>query len=243
MQVQKAIFVALSCVFLGQGTPMLSLSMHHSYSRPILSRPRVITQGGTNAFKKLINTATLMQYSPYFETYIDPNQPLRKSMIAPKDNGSFCKPIKQSFIRNPRLSPMTRVLLTLLSGWAGSGGPITTTTGILGKHVSRCRRTVYNLLKDAVDEGYLTYVRTKCRMGKYTGIKIYLNFAAIRFTGFTTKAKTPENSHSTREKFTTETNTKQLLSINNTHDDAELWDKLAQLAASAGYLDDKSPPI
>ncbi len=189
--------------------------MHHS---PVLSKPRVASHG-TTAFKKLIQSQTLMQYSPYFEAEIDPDQPLRKSMIAPTDNGSFVKPIKQSFIRNPRLSPMTRVLLTLLSGWSGSGEPITTTTGILGKHTTRSRRTVFSLLKDAVEEGYLTYVRTKCRLGKYTGIKIYLNFTAIRFTGFSKKKETAEISRSSRGKFSADTNTKQLLSKNNTQDD------------------------
>ena len=212
--------------------------MHHS---PVLSKPRVASHG-TTAFKKLIQSQTLMQYSPYFEAEIDPDQPLRKSMIAPTDNGSFVKPIKQSFIRNPRLSPMTRVLLTLLSGWSGSGEPITTTTGILGKHITRSRRTVFSLLKDAVEEGYLTYVRTKCRLGKYTGIKIYLNFAAIRFTGFSKKKETAEISRSSRGKFSADTNTKQLLSKNNTQDNTQLWDRLAKLAHTAGYLTPKPPP-
>lgn len=216
--------------------------MHHSHTFPKLSKPLVTAQGGTNAFKRLMNTSTLMQYSPHFQAFINPDEPLRKSMVAPSDNGSFCKPIKQSFIRNPRLSPMTRILLTMLSGWAGSGEPITTTTGILGKHISRSRRTVYNLLQDAVEEGYLTYVRTKCRLGKYTGIKIYLNFAAIRFTQFTKKKKTQENRHLSHGKFPAETNTKQLLSKNNTQHDTQLWDRLARLAVSAGYLDNKSPP-
>jgi len=215
--------------------------MHHSQVFPILSKPKVLDQG-TTAFKKLIQSQTLMQYSPYFEAEIDPDQPLRKSMIAPSDNGSFVKPIKQSFIRNPRLSPMTRVLLTLLSGWSGSGEAIKTTTGILGKYITRSRRTVFSLLKDAVEEGYLTYVRTKCRLGKYTGIKIYLNFAAIRFTGFAKKKETPEISRSSRGKFSADTNTKQLLSKNNTQDDTQLWDRLAKLAHTAGYLNPKPPP-
>ena len=134
---------------------------------------------------------------------------------------------------------MTRVLLTLLSGWSGAGGPIKTTTGILGKQISRCRRTVFNLLKDAEEEGYLTYVRTKCRLGKYAGIKIYLNFAAIRFTGFAKNKKTPEISRSARGQFSAETNTKQIYT--NTNDD-ELWDRLTRLAHSAGFLNSKSPP-
>ncbi len=211
--------------------------MHHTHTFPSLTKPRV--RGGTAAFKKLMQSQTLMQYAPYFEAEIDPDQPLRKSMIAPTDNGSFVKPIKQSFIRNCRLSPMTRILLTLLSGWSGSGEPIKTTTGILGKHISRCRRTVFNLLKDAVEEGYITYVRTKCRMGKYSGIKIYLNFAAIRFTGFAKKKKTPEISSSHHGQFIAETNTKQIYTNRN---DVELWTRLARLADSAGFLNSKSPP-
>ena len=112
----------------------------------------------------------------------DLSLPKRKNMVAPVDKGTFIKPIKQSFIKNPRTMPMTRIMLTLLAGWAGQGGCIKTTTGVIGKHLNRCRRQVFRYLQDAVEEGYITYTRTKDRMGYYTGIRIWLNFAAIRFT-------------------------------------------------------------
>lgn len=147
------------------------------YYIPPLQSPRLKRFG---TFSPLGLTSTLMEYKPYFMKDIDPSKPKRKSMIAPFDNNTFVKPIKQCFVRNPRLMPMTKMMLTLLSGWAGKGGSISTTTGAIGRNLSRCRRQVFRYLQDAREEGFLSYTRRKDRMGRYIGIKIWLNFAAIR---------------------------------------------------------------
>jgi len=96
------------------------------------------------------------------------------------DNGSYVLPIKQSFIKDARLMPGTRCLLTLLVGWAGKGRELKTTQGVLGKHIGRSVRQVYRYLKDAAREGYLTYNYTKNRIGAITGIKIFLSFDLLR---------------------------------------------------------------
>ena len=71
--------------------------------------------------------------------------PKRKQLEAPRDNGLFVKPLKQSFLTNPRLMPGTRIVLAMLAGWAGHGDPIETTLGIVGKHIGarrgKCRGT------------------------------------------------------------------------------------------------------
>ena len=140
---------------------------------------------------------------PYQERFYEPGQPRRKMLTTPPDNGTFVKPVKQCLVRNPRTMPMTRLMLILLSGWAGNGGTITTTQGIIAGKISRCRRQVIRYLKDAMEEGLLIYWRTKDRMGYYTGIKIWLNFGAIRHIakGYKkeTYAKTAESRAMTYE--------------------------------------------
>ena len=134
--------------------------------------------------------------------------------------------------------PMTRLMLTLLAGWAGQGGSIETTVGIIGKHLQRSRRQVFRYLKDALEEGYLTYSKTKCRMGLYTGIKLWLNFGAIRHKNKRKKVqKTTEKLEVT---YQTDTNDK---SINNTKEDDELWSRLLEFGSSLGYIDKKYLPI
>ncbi|MEL7118747.1 MAG: hypothetical protein AAFO07_04880 [Bacteroidota bacterium] len=182
-----------------------------------------------------------MKYKPHFMAEIDPSKPKRKSMVAPHDNGTFVKPIKQCFIKNPRLMPMTRIMLTLLAGWAGQGTAIETTTGIIGKHLSRCRRQVFRYLQDAVEEGYLGYSKTKDRIGRITGIKIWLNFGAIKFRtqkqaanqgqSMETRPKAVKNLAVTQK---AETNCKHLYNIK---EDEELWSKLAKLATTMGYIE------
>jgi hypothetical protein len=97
-----------------------------------------------------------------------------------KDNGSYVLPIRQSFVRDARMMPGTRIMLTLLTGWAGRGEPLLTTEGTIAKHLRRSVRQVYRYLQDAVREGYLRYAYTKDRMGMITGLKIYLSFALLR---------------------------------------------------------------
>lgn len=179
-----------------------------------------------------------MRYKPHFVADPDPSLPKRKNLVAPTDNNTFVKPIRQCFVKNPRLMPMTRIMLTLLSGWAGQGGFIETTIGIIGKHISRCRRQVFRYLKDAVEEGYLTYSRTKDRIGRYTGIKVRLNFAAIRFSKSQKQQKTPKVAETLAMTQVAETKDKFILDNN---EDNELWNKLASFASKLGYLDNPKP--
>ena len=197
-------------------------------------------RSGAGGLMVLSRTTAIKQYQPFFEKDQQPGQPKRKSLKAPDDNHTFVKPIKQCFIKNPRTMPMTRMMLVLLAGWAGQGGSIKTTTGIIGKHLHRCRRQVFRYLKDAEEEGYLFYSRTKDRIGRYTGIQIWLNFAAIRFN-----TKKPRKNKSQIQKsaqtldvtYPSETNENYLY---NKKKDPELCQKLEQLASTFGF---KSPEM
>lgn len=203
--------------------------MQHISMIPKLTRP------GVGGFSALAHTSPLMKYKPHFVNEIDPSKPKRKNLVAPVDNNTFVKPIRQCFIKNPRMIPMTRIMLTLLVGWAGQGTSIKTTTGVIGKHLGRCRRQVFRYLQDAVEEGYLSYTRTKDRIGRYTGIKIWLNFAAIKFTT-RKRIKNPKNSRKTAEKLDvthkSETNDKY---IYNTKKDNDITEALQRLASATGY--------
>ena len=75
---------------------------------------------------------------------------------------------------------MNRCMLALLVGWAGQEQAIETTRGIIAKHIGRSVRQISRYLAEAVEAGYLTYAYTKDRIGYITGIKIYLNFAALK---------------------------------------------------------------
>ncbi len=109
------------------------------------------------------------------------NVPLSRSKaIEPVDKGTYILPLKQSFMKNRRIMDSTARLVALISGWAGQGGPIKTTQGILAKHMGKSVRQVQRMLKDAWREGYLTYAYTKNRIGMITGICIYLRFERIR---------------------------------------------------------------
>ena len=106
--------------------------------------------------------------------------PRRYFFERPKDSGAYVLPVKQSFIKDARLMPGTRIMLALLTGWAGRGEPLQTTQGAIAKHLSRSVRQVYRYLKDAAREGYLRYAYTKNRLGMITGLKVYLSFALLR---------------------------------------------------------------
>jgi len=197
------------------------------------------TRRRAGTFSSLAMTAPMMTLLPYAGQGGDPFKPRRKSMDAPPDNNTFVKPIKQCFVKNPRLMPMTRLMLTLISGWAGQGGAIETTTGILAKHLGRCRRQVFRYLNDAMEEGYLFYNRTKDRIGRYTGIRVWLNFPAIRFTRFR-KSKTERKAAETLD-VTLNTETNGNTYINRCTDDG-LWDTLERFAASSGLTMPDAPP-
>jgi len=165
----------------------------------------------------------------------DFSRPLRKHMEAPVDKNRFVKAIRQCFIKNPRLMPMTRIMLTLISGWAGDGRPIETTIGIIAKHLGKSRRQVFRYLKDAVEEGYLFYSRTKNRKGMYTGVKLRLNLSAIRYFS---KQKTPkdkqQNGRIPDVTHQAETNNKYIL---KTKEDDVLWSRLVSFGEKLGYFE------
>lgn len=195
-----------------------------------------------NHFKSLSHVPSILAYKVYDQEPVISFAPKRKSMDVPYDDGSFIKPLKQSFVRNPRLMPMTRLMLSLLSGWNGKGqGGIETTTGTIAKHLSRSSRMVFNYLKDAMEQGYLSYTRRKDRMGYYIGIKIILNFGAIRRSF--AKRKTEQKTAETRDrKYSSEINYNLL---NKKEPDSKIMDALARFAVNAGYLDPetgKKPP-
>lgn len=158
-------------------------------------------------------------------------QPRRKSLAVPIDKGLFVKPIRQAFIKNPRLTPMTRVMLTLISGFCGHSNTMETTIGVIAKHLGRCRRQVFRYLQEAQEEGYLIYSRTKDRIGLYTGIRIMLNFAAIRYTPRKTSKSDPKTAEIQDVTLKSETNKKYIL---NRKDDPDLWEKLERLATLTG---------
>ena len=106
--------------------------------------------------------------------------PRRYFFQRPADSGAYVLPVRQSFVKDARLMPGTRIMLTLLTGWAGRGEPLQTTEGTIAKHLRRSVRQIYRYLKDAAREGYLRYAYTKNRMGLITGLKIYLSFSLLR---------------------------------------------------------------
>ncbi|SEB79477.1 hypothetical protein SAMN05192540_1563 [Maribacter dokdonensis] len=110
------------------------------------------------------------------------NKPQRKFTKKPDDNGSYILPLKQSFMKDVRLMPGTRCMISLLVGWAGQGRDLNLTQGTIAKHIGRSVRQVYRYLKDAAEEGYLTYNYTKNRIGMITGIKVFLSFDLLRPT-------------------------------------------------------------
>jgi len=107
-------------------------------------------------------------------------RPRRTFLTAPPDNGTYVLPLRQSFIKDARLMPGTRVMLALLTGWAGQGGPLQLTEGTIAKHLGRSVRQVFRYLQDAMRAGYLRYAYTKNRLGMITGLKVYLSFPLLR---------------------------------------------------------------
>lgn len=110
----------------------------------------------------------------------------------PEDKGTFVLPVKQTLIKNARLMPGTRCMLMLLAGWSGKAydnrrGPddrdtrspaartVSTTRGVIGKHLGRSARQVARYLNDAKREGLLEWSYVVNRLtGMITGLKITL---------------------------------------------------------------------
>ncbi len=194
-------------------------------------------------FAQVSNAPFVRALLPYYDANdLRPGEPRRKAMISPVDDGSFVKPIKQCFVRNPRTMPMTRLMLILLAGWNGKGGIIETTTGTIARNLSRSRRMVFNYLQDAVEHGFLIYTRKKDRMGYYVGIRITLNTQAIRRTF--QKRKPIKNEQKTAEnhdvKLIADTNYNYIL---NKEEKDPIMEALARIAVNMGYISqDPQPP-
>ena len=147
----------------------------------------------------------------------------RYALDAPIDNGTFILPMKQCFMKDARLMPGTRVMLALLSGWGGAGGPIETTQGIIGKHLSRSISQIRRYIHDAARLGYLRYSYTKNRLGMITGIKVMLSFSLLRANKKPVRPKKPALPQRVN------TNRKHIYNNKIEHQDAELQKRLNRL--------------
>lgn len=154
--------------------------------------------------------------------------PRRCFQERPRDNGSYILPVKQSFMKDARLSPGTRCMLALLTGWAGTGKPLKVTQGTIAGHLRRSVRQVYRYLQDAAREGYLRYAYTKNRLGMITGLVIYLRFDLLR-PSLKKPAGGPAKPARTHE---ADTNGKR---IDSGHDDAELTALLDRFRQMVGF--------
>ncbi len=159
---------------------------------------------------------TLAPYSADIAGY----KPKRKSLKLEQGNNAFVKSVKQDFVRNPRMMPGTKMMILMLLGWAGQEQALETTIGIIAKKLGRSRRQVSRYLKDAIEEGYLFYSHTKDRIGYYTGIKIYLNFTAIKPSKRAVKRR---NKGVTQE---SDTNSKYIYKRKNNASEQAYMDKL-----------------
>ncbi len=173
--------------------------------------------------KHLSYIGSISAFAPYLHDE-SVGQPMRKSLeLAPSSN-AFVKPVKQDFVRNARLMPGTRCMVLMLLGWAGQEQPIETTIGIIAKKLGRSARQVHRYLQDAIEEGYLFYSRTKDRMGYYTGIKVHLNFSALKpRKSAKTRPKTAVHRGMTQE---SDTNNKYIYKRQNTADEQAFVNKL-----------------
>lgn len=233
MQAYIHVCNAFLCLFLGQGS-------QHSMYEVKLTRPKR-REPTSSGFSQISAIPVIKAYEPYKDKpEITFDQPRRKSMQCPDDNGTFVKPLKQSFIRNPRLMPMTRMMLALLAGWDGKGqGAIRTTTGILAKQLGRSNRMVFNYLQDAMEEGYLIYSRIKDRMGYYIGIKITLNSMAIRKEYKPKKPQSEQEMAEARDrKYSSEIKPNYINKKEIKVMDEEIYATMARWALKAGFLDD-----
>lgn len=139
----------------------------------------VNTRGG-GGLRHMTSTFVINQYLPSLNKETEQTGPKRYAEAAPSDQSSFIKPLKAAVIKDSRLMPGTRTMLAMLAGWAGRNTIITTTTGAIGRNLGRSERQAHRYLKDAARLGYLTTCKTKDRMGYITGLKVFLNFGAVR---------------------------------------------------------------
>lgn len=176
--------------------------------------------------KHLSQIASVFAYTPFMAGFDDapPTSVRRKTLAPPKASNAFVRPIRQDVMKNPRMMPMTRVIVCLLFGWAGKDQAIDTTFSILARHFGRSTRQMMRYLQDAQEEGYLTYTRRKDRIGRWIGIRIRLNFAAIKSLPIIKiKPKSPENIAMTRE---SETKDKSIYKRDYTNAESDYMKKL-----------------
>ena len=145
--------------------------------------------------------------------------PRRKQLFRPVDDGTFVLPLKQSFIKDPRCMPGTKIMVAMLTGWAGTQQSIVTSMRVIGEHLNRSTRQVYRYLQEAMEEGYLLYCQVKNRLGYITGIKIWINRPAIRrkTRKFGPVAARPRRNPGMTQK--SDINEKK---FNSTHEDPEI---------------------
>lgn len=198
-------------------------------------------QSRAGGFHSISSMYVLQNYMPASIEHESASVLRRKSYSTPEDRGLFIKPIKTAFVQNARLSPGSRLCLLLLTGWAGQETTISTTMCTIGRHLGRSRRQVFRYLKDLMEEGYLLYSKKKDRLGYITGIKIWVNFGAVRHKyrnhinrkkeefSQHKRAKTERNQDVT---YTSQINPKYFL---NTPRDEILDHKLTRLAQAMGY--------
>lgn len=105
--------------------------------------------------------------------------PKRKGAMRPTQSTAFVLPVRQDFVRDPRIMPGTTRMLMLIAGWSGRERDIFTTLGTIADKLGRSIRQVQRYIKDAAEEGYLYYGYRKDRLGYITGLKIRLNPSAI----------------------------------------------------------------
>lgn len=190
------------------------------------------------SFKPLSSVSAIQQFKPFQDKPKIKYQPKRKRLEAPADDGTFILPMKQSFMKNPRLGHGTKIMLSILLGLNGAGGVLKITTGTIGKMMNRTRRTIYSYIQEAVEEGYLTYSKLKSRIGYYIGLKIYLNRMALmksknKPSNEEKPLTLPKTAESSDVQFSSEINR----NINNTiKDDKELMEKLTSFALEIGYI-------
>ncbi|MBL0112555.1 MAG: hypothetical protein IPP42_17650 [Saprospiraceae bacterium] len=197
-------------------------------------RPR-----GGGGFHSLSYAPVLKALPAYYDPEaVKPGLPKRFFFNEPNDTGAYIKALKQTVVKDARLSPGTRLMIILLSGWAGAGKAIPTTIGNIAKNMCRSRRTVATYLQDAIRFGYLSYSRSKSRIGYYTGITVYLQFEMIR-KAFK-EQELPQNSKKMADSRDVKKpiETKNNIIINEQSDD-ELMSALARFALKAGFLDHK----
>ncbi len=182
--------------------------------------------------KHILQIGSLSALAPYSMTAIDVTQPHRKRLPLTVGNNAFIKPVKQDFVKNARLMPGTRCMILMLMGWAGKEQALETTIGIIAKHIGRSARQVHRYLQDAIEEGYLYYSRTKDRMGYYTGIKVHLNFNALK-PRYVQK-KLPETRGNKDMTLKADTNSKYIYKRDNTKPESLYLDKLDKILERNG---------